>query len=142
MPALTLTLENVKLVSASRPKRVVYGETITQGQPVYQSSADSRYYRTDANDGIAKANCQGIAISPGVAGEFGSIAIPGRTPGESLINLGTTLAVGQVYVVGATVGTIAPYSDLTTGDWVTILGVAKTTALLDLQILVSDTQKA
>jgi len=141
MPALTLTLENVALVSASRPKRVVYGETITQGQPVYQSTVDSRYYRTDANDGIAKARCQGIAVSPGAIGDFGSIAVTGRTPGESLVNLGTTLTVGQVYVVGATVGTIAPYSDLTTGDFVTILGVARTAALLDLQIIVSDTQK-
>jgi len=36
---------------------------------------------------------------------------------------------------------VAPYADLTTNDYVTILGVATTTALLEIDILISGVQK-
>jgi len=140
MAALSQTPANVGVQGGGRvPPPITYGETITQGQPVYRNSTDNKYYKADANlvAGIATA----IAITPGAADESGVIALPGTTPGQCLINVGATLTVGMVYCVGATAGQIVPYADLTTGDYVTILGVAKTTALLDFMIISSGTQK-
>ena len=118
-----------------------YGEAITQGQPVY-NAVDGKWYRCDANDGAIKARCGGIALTPGGVDAFGLIALPGSTPGESLVNLGATLAVGITYSVGATVGQINPNGDLTTNDYVTNIGIAVSASLLDFQVTISNTQKA
>lgn len=112
------------------------GESITQGMPVYLSSSDSKYYQCDANDTAAKAEAKGIALTPASSNGFFVLASRGS------INLGATLAVGQIYVVSATKGAICPIADLTTGDFPTILGIATTTALLSLDIKIGGVAKA
>lgn len=135
MANITQTAANVAAGSSTtRVQLVQAGEAITQGQPVYLAS-DGKYYQTDANDTAVKAQAKGIAVSPASTDGHFLMAVDG------LINLGATLAVGQVYVVSATKGAIAPYGDLTTNDYVTILGVATTTALMDINILISGVQK-
>lgn len=135
MANLTQTAANVAAGSSgTRVQLVQAGEAITQGQPVYLAS-DGKYYQTDANDTAVKAQAKGIAISPAALDGYFLMA------NDGLINLGATLAVGQVYCVSATKGAIAPYGDLTTNDYVTILGVATTTALMDIDILISGVQK-
>jgi hypothetical protein len=141
MADLSQTPANVAIGSANCPTKVVtYGEAITQGNAVYQSTTDSKYYKADA-DAAATAIAAGIALTPGSTDGVGLIAQPSTVAGRSLVNLGATLTVGQVYVVSATAGNVAPYADLTTGDFVTILGVATTTALIDFQVVVSNTAK-
>lgn len=143
MADISQTAANVAIGGANTPTRLVqFGEAVTQGQPVYQSTADSKYYQCDANDGVAKAVAAGIAITPAALDGYGVIAVPASTPGKSLVNLGATLAVGTVYAVSATKGGIAPIADLSSGQFITVLGVATTTALIDLQIVVSNTAKA
>ena len=135
MADLSITEANVKAgSSATRVQLVQAGEAVTQGQPTYLAS-DGKYYQTDANDTAIKAQAKGIAITPASTDGYFLLTVDG------LVNLGATLAVGQVYVCSATKGGIAPYADLTTNDYVTILGVATTTALLDINLLVSGVQK-
>ena len=135
MADISQTAANVAAGSSTtRVQLVQAGEAITQGQPVYLAS-DGKYYQTDANDTAENAQAKGVAVSPASTDGYILMAVDG------LINLGATLAVGQVYVVSATKGAIAPYGDLTTNDYVTILGVATTTALLDINILISGVQK-
>jgi hypothetical protein len=112
-----------------------------QGQPLYLAT-DGKWYRCDANDGVAKAVVGGIALTPGVADDGGTIAIPSQTPGTSLVNLGATLAVGTAYCVSATVGGIAPIGDITSTQFVSVIGIATTTALIDFQPSISNTPKA
>ena len=135
MANITQTAANVAAgSSATRVQLVQAGETITQGMPVYLAS-DGKYYQTDANDTAVKAQAKGIAVSPAATDGYFLMAVDG------LINLGATLAVGQIYCVSATKGAIAPYGDLTTNDFVTILGIATTTALMDINIVISGVQK-
>lgn len=135
MADISITAANVKAGSAStRVQLVQAGEGITQGHPAYLGG-DGKYYQTDANDTAIKAQVKGIAITPASSDGHFLLAVDG------LVNLGATLAVGQVYVVSATKGGIAPYADLTTNDYVSILGVATTTALLDINFIVSGVQK-
>lgn len=136
MADITVTAANVKPVGTSRTLQTVrYGETVTQGQPVYLKSADDKYWKADA-DTSAEAAAIGIVITPGVADDYGVIVTTGQ------VNMGATLAVGQVYVVSVNAGGVAPYSDLGTGDYVTILGVASTTAILDIGINATGIVKA
>jgi hypothetical protein len=142
MADLSQTAASVKRGSTTTPtQNVQYGETITQGQPLYRAT-DGKWYRCDANDGVAKAVVGGIALTPGVADEGGTIALPSSTPGASLVNLGATLAVGTPYGVSATVGAIAPIADITSTQFVSIIGIATTTAVLSFMPSISNTAKA
>jgi len=51
------------------------------------------------------------------------------------INLGATLAIGKVYVL-STAGAICPVDDIAGSEFVTVLGIATTTALLKQGIVV------
>ncbi len=108
---------------------VAFGDTISAGQPVYLDSTDSEYKLADANASSTTATTKGIAVTPGVDGGYGYVAT-----GGSIILVGTTMAVGETYYVGATAGAINPDADLTTGWYVSRLGTAASTTQLDLDI--------
>lgn len=142
MANLSQTPGNVAVGAATTlTKTVQFGEAVTQGQPVYKAS-DGKYLQCDANDTALKARCEGIVLTPAAQDGYGLIALPGASAGQCTVNLGATLAVGTVYCVSATKGAIAPVGDLTTNDYVTVIGIASTAALLDFQVSISNTQKA
>lgn len=98
---------------------------VTAGNAV---AADS-----SGNWGPAAASSAILSGSSGIGVALDSA--PGTGQGfqvwtSGTINLGATLQIGQVYVVSNTSGAICPYSDLTAGQYVTVLGVAITAALL------------
>lgn len=111
------------------------GETITAGMTCYLST-DSKYYKADNNDTAAKAVVKGIALNGA------SLNQPIRIQTGGTITIGATVAVGTIYVQSTTAGGIAPSADLATGNYVTILGVATTAAILKLGINVSGIAKA
>jgi hypothetical protein len=135
MANLSQTAGNVKLLSATQPAVGIAGEALTQGQPFYFSA--SKGYKCDALAAANKAAAAGIVLTPAASDGTFLYAVPGAE-----VDLGATLAVGQVYCVSATSGAICPYADLVSTNRVTILGVASTTAKLLLDISVSNTQKA
>lgn len=137
MSNLSQTAANVKLGGANTITRnVQYGESVTQGMPVYKKSSDGKYYKADANVTAAEAAAVGIAISPNATDGYGVIATSGP------VDLGATLTVGETYYVSDTAGAIMPAADVSTGEYVTALGVATTAALLELQIQASGVQRA
>jgi hypothetical protein len=68
-------------------------------------------------------------MTPGVDAGYGLVAYDG-----SIILVGTTAAVGTSYYVGQTAGSFVPHADLTTSDWVTLLGVAESATQILLSI--------
>lgn len=130
MAALSITAANVGTNSTSCviDSSITYGETITQGQPVYRKASDQLYYKADANASSATAEAIGIAMTSGAANQPGVICKGGN------IKIGATTAVGQIYCVGATAGEIVPYGDLTTGDYVTILGYGSSTSTIFVDV--------
>ena len=135
MADLTITAANVGLKSQSVSVQVVqFGEAVTQGQPLYRDTNDNKYNLCDS-DAEASAKCAGIAMTSGATDEYGIIAKTGP------IDVGATLTVGETYVVSTNAGGIAPIGDLTTGDYVTHLGVASAAATLELDIEVTGVVK-
>lgn len=116
MADLTITAANVLKGTGAIISTANAGETITQGQPVYINSSDKEAYRADADASLAAAAAVGIALNSASNGQ----PIKYQTGGTITLGTGTE---GVVYCVSATAGGIAPVSDLTTGDYVTILGV-------------------
>ena len=111
------------------------GETITAGMTCYLGT-DSKYYKADNNDTAAKAVVKGIALNGA------SLNQPIRIQTGGTITIGATVAVGTIYVQSTTAGGIAPSADLATGNYVTILGVATTAAIIKLGLNVSGIAKA
>ena len=108
---------------------VMFGATIAAGKPVYLDTSDNKYKLADNNASATTAASTGIALTPGVDGGYGYVATRG-----SIILVGTTMAVGETYYVGATAGEIIPDADVATGNYVTRLGVASSTTQLDLEV--------
>jgi hypothetical protein len=142
MADISITAANVALGASTTPNKVVQvGESVTQGMPLYLHT-DGKWYQCDANDGVAKAVVGAIALTSAATNGYALAAMPATTPGRSMVNLGATLAVGTAYAVSATKGAIAPIADITSTQFVSVIGIATTTALLDFQVSISNTAKA
>ncbi len=136
MADLTQTAANVGLTdqSGARIRVVKAGEAITQGMPVYVN--DAEYYQCDAS-ALASAACAGIAMTPAADGEYFAMA-----GDDTTVDLGGTLTIGETYCVSATKGAIAPIADLSSGEFVTILGTATAADELKLQLIIGTVAKA
>jgi len=131
MADLVIVSANVGMTTtAPSTKTVTYGETVTEGQAVYLKAADGLYWLTVVT-AAESAQIAGIAMTPGAAGEKGTIA----TKGDFECGAATTL--GEIYVLGGAAGAIAPVADLASLDYVTIVGfgqAATNVMLLDFTI--------
>jgi len=132
MADITITAANVAFVSGQKIHGTA-GATVTAGMPVYIDSSDSSELKGCDADAEASAACVGIALHAASDGQPLTYAAPG-----SVVNMGATLTVGEIYVCSTTVGGVAPEADIiTTGDYVTVLGVATTAANLKFTPIVS-----
>jgi hypothetical protein len=126
MADLTITAANVKTGgNAIIDYGHTAGATLTQGQPVYLDAATNTYKPSDANGAGAKS-FDGVTLNAASSGQ--PIAV--QTGGD--LTAGATLVAGDTYCVSATVGLLCPQADLTTGDDVIVVGVAKSTTVLGI----------
>ena len=129
MADLVITPTNVAVQQSVGSVVVQFGETVTPGQAVYRSTSDSKYYLADC-DASATAVVAGIALTYASADDYGYI-ISGK--GQTL-DIGATLVQGEVYVVSDTAGNIMPKSDLTTGQYLSIIGFGESSSVFRLDI--------
>jgi len=130
MADITVTAGSVVVVELFDFVDGLAGETITAGQALYLKASDSAYWKADANSGTAEVRVlAGIALNGASAGQHVRVMKSGT------INIGGTVAVGTIYVLSATAGGIAPTTDLVTGWYTSIVGVATTAANIKLAIL-------
>lgn len=138
MADLTITAANVVNVSC-RVAHGTFGATVTAGQAVYIDTADGNSLKpADTNSGTAAARTfAGIALNGGGDGQAAAYAT-----GDGLIDMGATLTVGEVYVLSANAGGIAPVGDLATGHYTCVLGVATAANRLKLMPIQGGVAKA
>lgn len=128
-----LTITNAVPVAGARN---TFGDgfvngAVSVGRLLYRDAADSFKVKLGDTSSAAKAAIVGIALhNASSAGQPMRIQTAGR------VTLGTTLVVGMVYVLSGTAdgGRLCPVTDVDTGELVTVIGVASTTAILDLRI--------
>lgn len=129
MADITVTAGNVAASTNAVVETGTWGETVTAGQAVYLKASDSRWWKAQADSADEDA-VYGIALNGGTAGQPGSVQVRGN------ITIGATVVVGTVYVLSAAAaGGIAPEADLTTGNYVSIIGVAITAAIIQMSIV-------
>lgn len=130
MANLTITAANVLAGSGARIERgYAAAQNLTGGQSVYldTSTDPPRWRQADADAAGGTASMVG-----GVALHSTSALQPVAVITEGDYNPGATVAVGTIYVVGATAGSIAPAADLTSGWYTAIIGIATTTSNINI----------
>ncbi len=129
MADLSVTAANVLKGADASLDRGTAGATITAGQLVYFDSATSSYKLADNNSGTAAARSPvGIALHGSLTGQPLTIQRAG------LITVGATMTAGVAYYLSGTPGGLAPIADLTTGMYPTLIGIAKSTTVLNIDI--------
>lgn len=136
MADISVTAANVAKGALATVREGTAGATITAGQPLYEDSTDGYALKPAQADTAVKAKCVGIALHGASDGQ------PVKYISAGPLNIGATLTVGQVYVVSAAAaGGVAPYGDLTTAGFVTVLGIATTASNLQVDIQVGGIAK-
>lgn len=137
MADLTITASSVLASASAIVRSGTAGATITAGQPIYIDTADMNKLKlADANASAATAVVAGIALHGASAGQPLKYVVE-----DASFTPGATLTVGQVYVLSATAGGIAPVADLTTGDRPAVLMVAETSSTAKMKIIAGTAAK-
>lgn len=123
---LSITATSV-VTTSTQVKDVTSGATITAGMPVYLDASDSDKAKiADANDTSAKAVVAGIALHGATSGQ------PLRIVTGGTYTVGATVTVGTIYVLSDEAGLICPASDLAQNHYVSVLGVATSSTVMNL----------
>lgn len=113
----------------------VAGEAIKAGQPVYQKASDHKIYLAENHATTAEATAIGLAACNAATGQ----PVTYQKSGD--MTIGATLVSGTSYVVSVNKGKVAPAADLASGDYITILGTAKSTSVLTVGISVTGAKR-
>lgn len=129
MADLSITAANVIAGANSVVSNGVSGETIMAGKAVYLSSTTGKWMLADADSATAEARrVIGIALNGASANQ--PIAV--QTGGD--ITVGPTLVAGTAYYLSDDPGGICPLADLATGDYICLIGHAKSASLLSIGV--------
>ncbi len=132
MADLTITAANTLAGTGAKLGSGKAGEAITAGEAIYRNTAGNLMLAQ--HDGTAaEAAAVGIALAAAALGANVSYIKEGD------LAMGTILAAGSVYVLSATYGAIAAQGDQGSSDYTTVLGVAKSTAVLTVKITIGAT---
>lgn len=129
MADLTITAANVAAGAGAKIVHGTAGAAITAGQAVYLDTATGTYKLADCDSATAAVRSPaGIALHASSSGQPLAIATKGK------VTIGAALTAGVAYYLSATPGGICPVADLSTGDYPTIIGIATSTTVLDIQL--------
>lgn len=128
MSDLSITAASVVAGDGATIARGTAGASLTAGQALYLDAASNKMKLADANGAAALRIVRGIALHAAADGQ------PISYITEGPLNIGATLTVGEIYVLSATAGGVAPKGDLATGHGVSIVGVATSASNLAVNI--------
>jgi len=132
MTDISITAASVVAAASAVKQTGIAGEAITAGQVVYKAAATGKFMLCDGDSATAAVRVPlGIALNGGSDGQPMVIAKSGD------VTIGATLTAGTAYYLGDDPGGICPLADVTTGDDVVLIGLAKSTSVLAVNIIVS-----
>jgi hypothetical protein len=121
MSDLSITTTAVLKSSGGQQTTGLAGETIAQGDFLYQKTDDNKWYKADGNDST-KQPCTAIALCGASAGQ--PVFVCTEDPDLAIGTHGIT--VGTPYYLSNTPGKSCPVGDIGTGNITTLLFIAKT----------------
>lgn len=128
MADLTITAASVVPQSGAKIDYGTAGATITAGQVLYQDPADLKWKLADNNSGTADVRkAKGLAVNGAASGQ--PVAVVRSGP----VAMGAILTAGVAYYLSDTAGGICPVADVGAGEYVSIVGLALSTSVLDVR---------
>lgn len=125
MADLAITAANV-VPGANAQKEVgVAGEAVTAGQLVYLDATSKKWMKADADSATVAAR-RALAIA--LTGSALNQPVVVQRGGD--ITLGAVLTPGVAYYLSGTAGGICPVADIGTGEYVCLVGLAKSASVL------------
>lgn len=129
MADLSITAANVVAGANSAQDHGTAGETITAGKAVYKSATTKKWMLADSNSATAAAR------------QAGGIALNGASDGQPItvhksgdLTVGAVLTAGQAVYLSDTAGGLCPLADVGAGEYVCLIGLAKSTSVLAVDI--------
>ena len=129
MADITITAASVVPGTNARTETGTAGETITAGKAVYKSSTTNKYMLADSNSATAEAR-----QATGIALNGASLNQPVTVVKGGDVTIGATVTAGTAYYLSDTPGGICPVADIGAGEYVCLLGIAKSTTVLTVGI--------
>lgn len=134
MAELTITVAGVLKGTASNVfvlSNNLAGEGLTAGLVVYLKSTDSKWWKAQC-DGTAEESGNGVSVGVTLHAALTGQPVIVQTIGA--YSVGSTVLLGEYYVIGTTAGAIMPIEDLAATNKVTVLGQATSTTQITLAI--------
>lgn len=131
MPNLTITPADIIRGTSGQEivESGIAGATITAGQVIYRDPSDSKW---------KLAQCDGTTLEAGVATTV-AISLHAALANQPIsfirageLDFGAILSIGTIYVISATAGAIAELADLTTDDYIHLIGVGVSDSTMKL----------
>ena len=129
MADIVITPANVSRVDGSVQTKNA-GVAITAGDSVFVDSTGVLQLCVNDNTAV-EAACSGLALNDGAVGQPITYQVSGN------LDAGGTLVAGEVYVVGAAAGAIAPVADVVATEFATVIGIATAAGNLKMGLLPS-----
>ena len=106
------------------------GAAVTAGQVVYKEATTGTWKLADADSATAEVR-QGsaIALNGGASGQ------PVRVLRSGDLTLTAVLTAGLAYYLSNTAGGICPVADIGAGEYVELVGIAKSTTVLNVNFI-------
>jgi hypothetical protein len=129
MADLSVTAANVVAGSGATVERGTAGATITAGQVVYQDPVSGKFLLADSNSATAA-----VRAPDGIALNGASLNQPLAVHTGGPVTIGATLVAGTTYTLSETPGGLQPTADLGSGEYPSIIGMATSTTVLNVDI--------
>ena len=129
MADISITPANVVAGDDAVVVHGIAGATITAGQAVYLASASNKWMLADADSATAEARRAG-----GIALNGASLNQPIAVQKQGDITIGATVVAGTAYYLSDEPGGICAVGDLASGDYVCLIGIAKSASVLAIGI--------
>lgn len=129
MADLVITAASVLAASNAERDSGIAGEAITAGKAIYLAATTNRWMLADSNSATAEARqAKAIALNGASTGQ----PVAFQKSGD--ITIGATITAGTAYYLSDTPGGICPIADVGTGEYVCLLGIAKSSSVLAMGI--------
>lgn len=129
MSDIAITAANVVADAAATRVHGTAGETITAGQWVVKDPTSKKYVKADSNSATAA-----LRTPDGVALNGASLNQPLAIATRGDVTIGGTLTAGVAYYMSDTAGGMCPVADVGTGEYSCVVGMAKSTTVLTVNI--------
>lgn len=128
MTDLSITATSVVRGATAQTELGTCGETITAGQVLYKAAATGLWMKADNNSATAE-----VRAPTGIALNGGAVNQPLLVHKKGPLTLNAVLTAGVAYYLSDTAGGICPVADLASGEYPSLVGIAQSTTVLDVQ---------